>query len=102
MKRTELSKIIITFVLLLFSSCVSKKVCENCKIESILYLEAKRHNSYIMQVRFSHCLSNEKRKELVKSEISNKCSISQSQIVCIDEFMGKKYNEYRYVIIIRD
>ncbi len=50
-------------------SCVTKKVCENCTIESVLYFEVKRDNFYLMQVRFKHCLSMEKRKELVRDEV---------------------------------
>lgn len=85
-----------------FSSCVSKKVCDNCAIESVLYLETKRTNFYSMQVRFNQCFSIEKRKELVKREIVNNYSISQNQTICIDEYLGKKYNEYRYEISIKE
>lgn len=90
------------FISLYFSSCASKKVCENCKIESILYFESKCKNFYSMQVRFNQCLSMEKRKELVKSEMLNKYSMTQNQTICIDEYLGKKYNEYRYEISIKD
>ena len=84
------------------SSCVTKKVCENCTIESVLYFEAKRDNFYLMQVRFNHCLSMEKRKELVRDEVIKRHPISQNQTICIDEYLGKKYNEYRYEINIKN
>jgi hypothetical protein len=44
----------------------------------------------------------EKRKELVKSEMLNKYSMTQNQTICVDEYLGKKYNEYRYEISIKD
>ena len=91
-----------TFMPLYFSSCVSKKVCENCAIKSVLYLETKRDNFYSMQVRFNQRFSIEKRKELVKSELINHYKIYQYQTICIDEYLGKKYNEYRYEISIKE
>ena len=84
------------------SSCVTKKVCEKCTIESVLYFEAKRENFYLMQVRFNHCLSMEKRKELVRDEVIKRHPISQNQTICIDEYPGKKYNEYRYEINVKN
>lgn len=83
-----------------FLSCVSKKVCGKCEIESVLYLDTIRDNFYSMQVRFNQCYSKEKRKELVKDVINN-YTTSQNQIVCIDEYLGKKYKEYRYEISIK-
>ena len=93
---------IIISLLLSFSSCISVKKCENCIIESVLYLEPKRDNCYSMQVRFNHCLSIEKRKELVKNEIINRYPISQNHKICINEYLGKKYNEYRYEISVKE
>ena len=90
------------FISFFYSSCLSKKVCDNCIIESVLYLEAKRDNCYSMQVRFNQRSSSEKRKELVKSELKNKYPISRNKTICIDEYLGKKYNEYRYEISIND
>ena len=84
------------------SSCVTKKVYENCTIESVLYFEAKRDNFYLMQVRFKHCLSMEKRKEHVRDEVIKRHPISKNQTICIDEYLGKKYNEYRYEINIKN
>ena len=93
---------IIISLLLSFSSCISVKKCENCIIESVLYLEPKRDNCYSMQVRFNHCLSIEKRKELVKNEIINRYPISQNHTIYINEYLGKKYNEYRYEISVKE
>ena len=87
---------------LCFSSCISVKKCENCIIESVLYLEPKRDNCYSMQVRFNHCLSIEIRKELVKNEIINRYPISQNHTIYINEYLGKKYNEYRYEISVKE
>ena len=78
----------------------SKKKCENCKIKSVLYFEAKNDSSYSMQVRFNKRSSMEKRKELVKTEMIKRHTKSQNQTICIDEYLGKKYNEYRYEIKI--
>ena len=55
-----------------------------------------------MQVRFNRCTSKEKREILVKNELMNRYPISQNKIMCIDEYLGKMYNEYRYEIKIKE
>ena len=44
----------------------------------------------------------EKRKELVRDEVIKRHPISKNQTICIDEYLGKKYNEYRYEINIKN
>lgn len=88
--------------MLLSSSCFSTKRCERCKIEKVSTIVVKNDNSYSMQVRFNRCTSKEKREILVKNELMNRYPISQNKIMCIDEYLGKMYNEYRYEIKIKE
>ena len=93
---------IMTTMMLSSLSCVSSKECENCKIEKVLDIVVKNDNLYSMQVRFNRCTSKEKREILVKNELMNRYPISQNKIMCIDEYLGKMYNEYRYEIKIKE
>ena len=92
---------ITTTIMLLSSSCFSTKRCESCKIEKVLIIAVKNDNLYSMQVRFNRCNSKYMRETLVRNELINRYPSIENKIICIDEYLGKRYNEYRYEISIK-
>ena len=92
---------ITTTIMLLSSSCFSTKRCERCKIEKVSTIVVKSDNSYSMQVRFNRCNSKYMRENLVRNELINRYPSIENKTICIDEYLGKRYNEYRYEISIK-
>ena len=92
---------ITTTIMLLSSSCFSTKRCERCKIEKVSTIVVKSDNSYSMQVRFNRCNSKYMRETLVRNELINRYPSIENKTICIDEYLGKRYNEYRYEISIK-
>ena len=70
---------ITTTIMLLSSSCFSTKRCERCKIEKVSTIVVKSDNSYSI----------------------NRYPSIENKTICIDEYLGKRYNEYRYEISIK-
>jgi hypothetical protein len=41
------------------------------------------------------------RETLVRNELINRYPSIENKTICIDEYLGKRYNEYRYEISIK-
>ena len=98
MKCLKYFTIIMAAMVLSSSSCASNKNIENCEIKKVLDVVIKNDNLYSMQVKFSHCASKELREALVKNELMNRFPKTKNRAIYVEEFLGKMYNEYRYVI----
>ena len=98
MKNLKYITFIMVVMMLSFSSCISKKGIEKCKIEKVLNVVVKNDNSYVMQVKFNNCVSKELRETLVKNELMNRYPLTKDKTISVEEYLGKLYNEYRYEI----
>jgi len=98
MKDFKYIIVIMTMMMLSFSSCVSKKSIENCEIKEVLKATAENNNLYYMHIKFIHCVSRELRETLVKDELMNRFPITRNRTIYVEEYLGKMYNEYKYEI----
>ena len=98
MKNLKYITFIMVVMMLSFSSCISKKGIEKCKIEKVLNVVVNNDNSYVMQVKFNNCVSRELRETLVKNELMNRYPLTKDKTISVEEYLGKLYNEYRYEI----
>lgn len=102
MKRLSVFMLLVLNSVLCFAfSCISPKKCENCKIEKIVDIVVKNDEFYYVKVKFNHCKSKENRIFLVRNELINKFPTIKNKTLQVEEYLGKKYNEYLYEINIK-
>lgn len=81
----------------LSACCTSNKSMENCEIMKVLKV-VENNESYYMHVRFNHCTSKDVRENLIKEELTSRFPLIRNKTIRVEEYFGKKYNEYKYEI----
>ena len=73
-------------------SCFSNRGREKCEVKRILSSKENNHIYYI-HILFNHCISQEER--IYASSFKN------DNVIHIEEYLGKMYNEYKYEIKVK-
>ena len=83
-------------------SCFSNRGREKREVRRILSSKENNHIYYI-HILFNHCFSQEERKVLALKEIKliYASSFKNDNVIHIEEYLGKMYNEYKYEIKVK-
>lgn len=90
-----------SIIIFLFSSCaVVKNLDVNCIAEDLIYLEKESDESYSLKVKYKQSGTYESRCLYIANSLQERFSIEENKLE-IEEFPGKKYNEYLYDVHLK-